>query len=134
MDKISDNIAASSLPSLKPTTAAKQLSNELQLATIKTELSSSYDVLHTEKSEPVKKSAKESCSELREIQQEQIDALAKRINRELKFEYDEEHGEQIVYIYDKTSGDLIRQIPSQELMELNSNLAQYPVNSINKKV
>ncbi|WP_052260931.1 flagellar protein FlaG [Photobacterium gaetbulicola] len=69
-----------------------------------------------------------------EHQLEQLEALSQRLNRELKFELDEESGEQVVYIFSKQTGELIRQIPAQELLELNTKLAQHPLTSLSEKI
>lgn len=57
-----------------------------------------------------------------------------RMNRSLRFELDEESGEQVVFIIDKQSGDVVRQIPAQDLLELNSNLAKYAPRSLSQQV
>lgn len=139
MDKLSDNPSASSLTSVLPTKPKPSFSpNEVGATTLtdsaKTELPLKSAVNQTEKADSSRLMSEPSADELNEFHREQIEALSKRINRELKFEYDEEHGEQVVYIYDKTSGDLIRQIPAQELLDLNSNLAKYSVSSFQEKI
>ncbi|MGF1737369.1 flagellar protein FlaG [Photobacterium satsumensis] len=139
MDKISDNPAASSLSSVtsanvKPAPSLNDLNASKRTDVAKTELPLKSAVNQTEKADSFRLMSEPSADELNEFHREQIEALSKRINRELKFEYDEEHGEQVVYIYDKTSGDLIRQIPAQELLELNENLSKYSVSSFQEKI
>lgn len=139
MDKISDNPAASSLSSAtaantKPTPSFNDLNASKRTDVAKTELPLNSAVNQTEQADASRLISEPSADEVNEFHREQIEALSKRINRELKFEYDEEHGEQVVYIYDKSSGDLIRQIPAQELLELNSNLAKYSVSSFQEKI
>lgn len=56
------------------------------------------------------------------------------VNRELKFEVDNEGGDPIVIIIDKESGDVIRQVPAQELLDINESLAKYPPVSLSQKV
>lgn len=139
MDKLSDNPSASSLTSVLPAKQKPNLSiNEVGVTTrtftAKTELPVNSTVKQAEKADDTRMMSEPAADELNEFHREQIEALSKRINRELKFEYDEEHGEQVVYIYDKTSGDLIRQIPAQELLELNENLSKYSVSSFQEKI
>ena len=139
MDKLSDNPSASSLNSALPAKAKLNLSlSELggskPTDAAKTELPLKSAVNQTEKADSSRLMSEPSADELNEFHREQIEALSQRINRELKFEFDEENGEQVVYIYDKASGDLIRQIPAQELLELNSNLAKYSVSSFQEKI
>ena len=56
------------------------------------------------------------------------------VNRELKFQVDNEGGDPIVIIIDKESGDVIRQVPAQELLDINESLAKYPPVSLSQKV
>ncbi|WEM41630.1 flagellar protein FlaG [Photobacterium sp. DA100] len=139
MDKLSDNPSASSLNSAfsakaKLNLSPSKLGSSKPTDAAKTELPFKSAVNQTEKADSSRLMSEPSADELNEFHREQIEALSKRINRELKFEYDDEHGEQVVYIYDKTSGDLIRQIPAQELLELNENLAKYSVSSFQEKI
>ncbi|PSW11142.1 hypothetical protein C9J01_16920 [Photobacterium rosenbergii] len=139
MDKLSDNLSASSLTSVLPAKQKPNLFiNEVGVTTrtnaAKTELPLNSTVKQLEKADDTRMMSEPAADELNEFHREQIEALSKRINRELKFEYDEEHGEQVVYIYDKTSGDLIRQIPAQELLELNESLSKYSVSSFQEKI
>ncbi|PSU11275.1 flagellar biosynthesis protein FlaG [Photobacterium ganghwense] len=69
-----------------------------------------------------------------EEQQRLLENLMGRMNRSLRFELDEESGEQVVFIIDKQSGDVVRQIPAQDLLELNSNLAKYAPRSLSQQV
>ena len=139
MDKLSDNPAASSISkaatvNTKPTLLPYELGPSKRTSEVKTELPLNSTVNQSEKVVNSRLMSESSADELNEFHREQIEALSKRINRELKLEYDDEHGEQVVYIYDKTSGDLIRQIPAQELLDLNSNLAKYSVSSFQEKI
>ena len=139
MDKLSDNPAASSLSQAtsankKSTLIPNELSASKRTDVAKANLSLNSTVNQTEKADDSRFKREPSPDEVNEFHREQIEALSQRINRELKFEYDDEHGEQVVYIYDKASGDLIRQIPAQELLELNSNLAKYSVSSFQEKI
>lgn len=65
-----------------------------------------------------------------EQQMEQLELLFSRLNRQLRFEVTDETGESIVQIIDKETGDVVRQIPAQELLDINHNLKQYAPSSI----
>ncbi|MDV5171131.1 flagellar protein FlaG [Photobacterium rosenbergii] len=139
MDKLSDNPAASSISKAatvhtKPTLLPNELGSSKHTNAAQTELPLNSTVTQIEKVDNSRLKHESSADELNEFHREQIEALSQRINRELKFEFDEEHGEQVVYIYDKTSGDLIRQIPAQELLDLNENLSKYSVSSFQEKI
>ena len=44
--------------------------------------------------------------------------FVKSINQELQFSVDKDTGQTVVKVMDKQSGDVIRQIPSEEMLEL----------------
>ena len=69
-----------------------------------------------------------------EAMAEKMAMYFQNVNRELKFEVDNEGGEPIVIIIDKDSGDVIRQVPAQELLDINESLAKYPPVSLSQKV
>ena len=64
----------------------------------------------------------------------QIEQALQQCNRSLRFHQDEETGKQIATIVDNKTGDVIRQVPAQELLELNKNLAKHALGSISKTV
>ncbi|MEC6880820.1 flagellar protein FlaG [Photobacterium piscicola] len=64
----------------------------------------------------------------------QIEQVLQQVNRSLQFHVDDDSGEHIATIVDKTSGEVIRQVPAQELLELNKNLAKHALGSISKTV
>ncbi|PSW44556.1 flagellar biosynthesis protein FlaG [Photobacterium phosphoreum] len=64
----------------------------------------------------------------------QIEQVLQQVNRSLQFHVDDDSGEHIATIVDKTSGEVIRQVPAQELLELNQNLAKHALGSISKTV
>ncbi len=51
--------------------------------------------------------------------------LERFYNRSIRFEIDQESDEVIVKVIDKESGDVIRQIPSEELVELSKKINEY---------
>lgn len=48
--------------------------------------------------------------------------VSQNIQRSLKFEVDEDSGETVVTVKDKYSGEIIRQIPSEEMLSLSKRL------------
>ena len=69
-----------------------------------------------------------------EAMAEKMAMYFQNVNRELKFEVDNDGGDPIVIIIDKESGDVIRQVPAQELLDINESLAKYPPVSLSQKV
>ncbi|WP_318476986.1 flagellar protein FlaG [Photobacterium leiognathi] len=86
----------------------------------------------TDVDDPLNSSLQDSDSEQERIKQ--IEMVLEQFNRSLRFHQDEETGEQIATIVDKTSGEVIRQVPAQELLELNKNLAKHALGSLSKTV
>ncbi|MBY5947326.1 flagellar protein FlaG [Photobacterium rosenbergii] len=72
--------------------------------------------------------------QLDEAMAEKMAMYFQNVNRELKFQVDNEGGDPIVIIIDKASGDVIRQVPAQELLDINESLAKYPPVSLSQKV
>ncbi|WP_318469669.1 flagellar protein FlaG [Photobacterium leiognathi] len=86
----------------------------------------------TDVDDPLNSSLQDNHSEQERIKQ--IEMVLEQFNRSLRFHQDEETGEQIATIVDKTSGEVIRQVPAQELLELNKNLAKHALGSLSKTV
>ena len=66
----------------------------------------------------------------KEQEQEAIEEVASKlqdfvnlIDKKLQFSVDEDSGRQVVRVTDKLSGDVIRQIPSEEVLRLARNLS-----------
>lgn len=54
----------------------------------------------------------------------QMESFIGTFNRGLKFRVDDDSGRQVVTVIDNTSGDIIRQIPSEELLDVITRLAE----------
>lgn len=52
-----------------------------------------------------------------------LSGYVQNITRELNFSVDQELGETVVTVVDEATGDIIRQIPSEEMLELARHLA-----------
>jgi flagellar protein FlaG len=70
-------------------------------------------------------------AERAQLEREQLKELAARMeelagsfNRGLRFSVDEDSGRQVVTVVDKTSGETIRQIPTEELLDIIARLAK----------
>ena len=64
----------------------------------------------------------------------QIEQVLQQVNRSLQFHTDDDSGKQIATIVDKETGDIIRQVPAQELLDLNKNLAKHSLSSLSRTV
>ena len=51
------------------------------------------------------------------------------INKGVAFKVDEESGRDVVTIYEATTGDIIRQIPDEEMLEILRRLAAQTANT-----
>lgn len=52
----------------------------------------------------------------------QLETFMESMNRYLEFRVDQDSGRTIVTVKDKTTGDVVRQIPSEEVLRLAQNL------------
>lgn len=55
---------------------------------------------------------------------EQVNEFVKSINKGLSFRLDRESGREVVTIYEASTGDIIRQIPEEEMLEVLRRLAR----------
>ena len=69
-------------------------------------------------------SAQELTTEQLTDMAKQMDSFVGSFNRELKFRVDEESGRNVVSVIDTKSGDTIRQIPTEELLDVITRLAE----------
>lgn len=53
-----------------------------------------------------------------------VAGYVQNITRELNFSVDETLGKTVVTVVDQTTGDVIRQIPSEDMLELSRNLTE----------
>ena len=82
--------------------------------------------------DPLNSSLLEQKSEQERIKQ--IEMALQSANRSLRFHQDDESGKPIATIVDNKTGEVIRQVPAQELLDLNKNLAKYGLGSLSHKV
>jgi len=77
-------------------------------------------------------------SEERQKVVEEMNAFISSINRGLSFRVDEESGRDVVTIYEADTGDIIRQIPDEEMLEilrrLRGQTARYSSGLVNQRV
>ena len=105
--KIVDNHSlVTDLPRLKNT--VKPLSNEEQLS-----LKSDDFIMGKSVQLFVEQSQQRLVKEIKELNE-----YIKKANRGLAFELDEESGRQVITVYEVSSGDIIRQIPNKEMLEI----------------
>ena len=65
--------------------------------------------------------AEPSAEEVKRAAQ-QLETFMQSMNRYLEFRVDEDSGRTVVTVKDRTTGDTIRQIPSEEVLRLAQNL------------
>lgn len=74
-----------------------------------------------EQATPASATAEPSADDVKRAAQ-QLEAHMQGMNRYLEFRVDEDSGRTVVTVKDKTTGETIRQIPSEEIMRLAHNL------------
>lgn len=72
-----------------------------------------------------------NSSQNQQLEREQLEKVAQQLqdfmgemNRSLQFQVDEDSGRDVIKILDKTSGDIIKQYPSEEVLSLVSKLSE----------
>ncbi|KOO03881.1 flagellar protein FlaG [Vibrio nereis] len=84
------------------------------------------------------KEREELNKEERERLVEQMNNFISSINKGLSFRVDEESGKEVVTIYEADTGDIIRQIPDEEMLEilrrLREQTARYSSGLVNQMV
>ncbi|MEL0631909.1 flagellar protein FlaG [Pseudoalteromonas carrageenovora] len=72
-----------------------------------------------------------NSSQNQRLEREQLEKVAQQLqefmgemNRSLQFQVDEDSGRDVIKILDKTSGDVIKQYPSEEVLSLVSKLSE----------
>lgn len=85
--------------------------------------------IHEQKAEQAKALNGEQLEDLAE----QMDKFVGSFTHELKFRVDEDSGRNVVTVIDSKSGDTIRQIPTEELLDVIARLAEASSGLINVK-
>lgn len=102
-------------------------------------VSESAKVAQQEKIVEAKELAKAAEQETKpELQKEQLEAMAQKLqefvgslNKGLEFSVDEDSGRDVIKVIDKTSGDTVRQYPSEEVLDLVASLSDAAGNFVN---
>jgi flagellar protein FlaG len=83
----------------------------------------------------------QGLQESRQRQQQQLELLVERLdafvstfNKGLSFRLDEESGRSIVTVYEVSTGDVIRQIPEKEMLELAQQITHHAGGLVAEKV
>ncbi|OAN18620.1 flagellar biosynthesis protein FlaG [Photobacterium jeanii] len=82
------------------------------------------DVRRVEQTVSVEKQHQLQRQELEKVV-ESMEEFVGQLNRGLAFRLDEDSGRQIVTVYDKKSGEIVRQIPDEDLLTLSRQLAAH---------
>ena len=76
------------------------------------------------------KKLEEGAAKKEKISREQLEVMAKnledffsKLNKDLEFSVDQESGHDVFKVFEKSTGNLIRQYPSEEVLGLMSKLA-----------
>ena len=109
-DKVTQVVARSMQPA-SPATAATKPRNEAE--TVKNER-------HTGSAEPVEQTGAAQRLSREEIEQtvSEVSDFVQNIQRNLLFSVDDDSGETVIKVTDMETDDVIRQIPSEEVLQL----------------
>ena len=114
----------------KPANSQKNVGNELNEAKNKLDLEAAD-----------KSGKKETQDESREMSRPQLEKVAEQLhefigqmNRGLEFSVDKDSGRDVIKVLDKTSGELIKQYPTEEVLSLVAKLSEATGNFVDSKV
>ncbi|MFD2180266.1 flagellar protein FlaG [Veronia pacifica] len=95
----------------------------------------------TDEKDTGSKQVTEQLGKAQKLQKEQLEMLVGRLdefvstfNKGLSFRLDEESGRSIVTVYEMSTGDVIRQIPEKEMLELAQQLSLHARGLVQEKV
>lgn len=95
---------------------------------------STRDVRRVEQSANVDKQHQLQREELEKVVQRIEEFVGSTLNKGLAFRIDEESGKNIVTIYDKRTGDVVRQIPDEDMLTLSRQLTTHSGGLLTTKV
>jgi len=91
--------------------------------------------------EDLQTQAQEQSEQQKPLTPEQLDKVAQQLqdfvgemNRGLEFSVDKDSGRDVIKVIDKTSGDLVKQFPSEEVLTLVAKLSEMVGGFIDAKV
>ena len=140
-----DISSASSLSQITPQSGTKVAKEQEYVAEAQQDSPSRFTnaeaVKHLEDMAQERQSRSQKIEESRQVQQAQMQALIKQLdefmsefNTNLSFRVDEKSGKNVVTVYEVSSGDIIRQIPEKEMLELYQQLSLQPTGIFDTKV
>ncbi|MBE1274708.1 flagellar protein FlaG [Enterovibrio baiacu] len=136
------SVSTSSLSHVTPQSGTKVASSNQSVGGTQPEITHQQQM--AENAEKLQKRRVEQVNQLadtRKLQQEQLEMLVDRLdefvstfNKGLSFRLDEDSGKSIVTVYEMSSGDIIRQIPEKEMLELAQQLSLHARGLVAEKV
>jgi len=108
-------------------------------ANVENKLTEAREALALEKDEQnIKKKTQdeESAMTTPQLEQvaEQLQEFIGKMNRGLEFSVDKDSGRDVIKVRDKTSGELIKQYPTEEVLSLVAKLSEATGNFVDSKV
>jgi len=108
-------------------------------ANVENKLTEAREALAFEKDEQnskKKRQDEESAMSRPQLEQvaEQLQEFIGKMNRGLEFSVDKDSGRDVIKVLDKTSGELIKQYPTEEVLSLVAKLSEATGNFVDSKV
>jgi flagellar protein FlaG len=118
----------------------QKIDNFTEIATSgEKKLTEAREALALESSDQMRK--KDSQDEDKVMSKPQLEEVAKQLqefmgkmNRGLEFSVDKDSGRDVIKVLDKTSGELIKQYPTEEVLSLVAKLSEATGNFVDSKV
>lgn len=135
------SLSTSSLPHVNPPSGTKVATNKSVAGSYPEITSQQKTAENVEKLSQIRIDQANSLKESRQSQQQKLEMLVERLdtfvstfNKGLSFRLDEESGRNIITVYEVSSGDVIRQIPEKEMLELAQQLSLHAGGLVIEKV
>lgn len=117
---VGTNIAKDSNGSSQDSPSAVAYSNP---ASVPSSDNGQTDVRRVEQTDSIEQQHKLQREELEKVVEKIEEFVGNTLNKGLAFRIDEESGKNVVTIYDKRTGDIVRQIPDEDMLALSRQLA-----------
>lgn len=117
---VGTNIAKDSNGSSQGSPSAVAYSNQ---ASVPSSDNGKTDVRRVEQTDNIEQQHKLQREELEKVVEKIEEFVGNTLNKGLAFRIDEESGKNVVTIYDKRTGDIVRQIPDEDMLALSRQLA-----------
>lgn len=121
-------VATSEAQASQPTSASKAAQGYTTEQQAIDDVKTTYNVNEADKEEAARENDSQEERELSKTEiakvAQQLQEFVKSLNRNVQFSVDENSGKDVISVIEVDSGELIRQIPSEEVLRLASSISK----------